>query len=244
MIQSVLVGEQGVEGGADLDQAATGLVFAGQAIDLEAEDQADVAQGDLREQPGEIVAADGGGAGAALIAIEDADAFGGPAPLEGQLAELGLDLGGFAVALDLLGMRLADIDDRPAFQMVRLDLGETSGMRKFKRVHQSPPWDRRERRRGGGAGSSAPSGSGGVVGDWARVPASGVSVAERMWCELWTGGSRVSSWALAHGGQPSRERALLAPECQLQKRCHGDYRLGRGCDNSRGSTGRFRSASE
>ena len=77
MIQSVLVGQQGVEGGADLDQPATVLVFTGQAIDLEAEDQADVAQGDLREQPGEIVAAGGGGAGAALIAIEDADALGG-----------------------------------------------------------------------------------------------------------------------------------------------------------------------
>jgi hypothetical protein len=38
--------------------------------------------------------------------------------------------------------------------------------------------------------------------------------------------------------------ALLAPECQLQKRSHGDYRLGRGCDKSRGSTGGFRRASE
>ena len=123
MIQSVLVGEQGVEGGADLDQPATVLVFTGQAIDLEAEDQADVAQGDLREQPGEIVAAGGGGAGAALVAIEDADALGGPAPGEGPLLELGLDLGRFAVALDLLGVRLTDIVDRPALQMVALDLG-------------------------------------------------------------------------------------------------------------------------
>ena len=126
IIQSVEVGQQRVEGGAEIDQAATGLIVAGEAIDLEADDQADVAQGDLREQPGEIVTTDGGGTGAALIAIEDADAFGGPAPLEGQLAELALDLGGFAVPLDLLGMRLSDIDDRPAFQMVLQDLGETS----------------------------------------------------------------------------------------------------------------------
>ena len=82
-----------------------------------------MAQGDLREQPGEIVAADGGSAGAALVAIEDANALGGPAPGQGPLLELGLDLGRFAVALDLLGVRLADIVDRPAFQMVALDLG-------------------------------------------------------------------------------------------------------------------------
>jgi len=47
MVQSILVGEQGVERGANLDQTATLLVFTGQAVDLEAEDQADVAQGDL-----------------------------------------------------------------------------------------------------------------------------------------------------------------------------------------------------
>jgi hypothetical protein len=92
MVQSVLVGEQGVEGGTNLNQAATVLVFTGQTVDLEAEDQADVAQGDLREQPGEIVTADGAGAGAALVAIEDANAFRWPAPRERTLLEIGLDL--------------------------------------------------------------------------------------------------------------------------------------------------------
>src|SRR5262249_48058095 len=37
---------------------------------------------------------------------------------------------------------------------------------------------------------------------------------------------------------------VLAPACQLQKRCHRDYWPSRGCDKSRGSTGRSRSASE
>src|SRR5438128_12113589 len=109
MIQAVLVGEQGVEGGAYLDQAATSLIFAGQAVDLKAEHQADVAEGDFRQKPGEIITPGGGGAGAALIAVEDADAFGGPAPGEGTLSEIGLDLGGFAAAAPSLGMRLADI---------------------------------------------------------------------------------------------------------------------------------------
>src|SRR5581483_10348320 len=53
MVQAVFVGEQGVENGTDPDQAATGLVFAGQAIDLKAEDQADVTESDLGEDPGE-----------------------------------------------------------------------------------------------------------------------------------------------------------------------------------------------
>jgi hypothetical protein len=98
MIQSVLIGEQGVEGSANSDQAATLLVFTGQAVDLEAKHQADVAQGDLREQPGEIVAADGAGTGAALIAIEDSNAFRRPAPCARTLLKVGLDLSRLAVS--------------------------------------------------------------------------------------------------------------------------------------------------
>jgi hypothetical protein len=86
MIQSVLVCEQGIEGSANSDQPATLLVFASQAVDLEAEYQADVAQDDLREEPAEIVTANGASAGTALVAIEDANAFGRPAP--GQRALL------------------------------------------------------------------------------------------------------------------------------------------------------------
>jgi hypothetical protein len=74
MVQSIEVGQQGIEGRTDFDQATTRLILAGEAVELEAEHQSDVAEGDLREQPGEIVAADGGGGGAPLIAIEDADA--------------------------------------------------------------------------------------------------------------------------------------------------------------------------
>ena len=58
MIDTILVGEQGIEGGANLDQATTGLVFAGQAIDLKAEDQADMVEGYLGQEPGKVVAAD------------------------------------------------------------------------------------------------------------------------------------------------------------------------------------------
>ena len=139
MVQAILVGQQGIKGRTDLDQAATGLVFAGQAVDLKAEHQADVAEGDFRQQPGEIVAADGGGGGAPLIAIEDANAFAGPTPGEGELLEIGLDLSGFGVALDLLGMGLADIDDGPAFQVVQGDLGGSVARQRFRGCHRPPP---------------------------------------------------------------------------------------------------------
>src|SRR5262245_1804808 len=85
IIQSVLVGPQGVEGGAGGDQAVRSLVLAGEAIDLEAEDQADVAEGDLPEQPGEILAAGRGGGGAALITVKYANPFTGPAPGQGAV---------------------------------------------------------------------------------------------------------------------------------------------------------------
>jgi hypothetical protein len=203
MIQTVLVGQQGVEGGADLDQAATGLVLAGEAIDLEAEDQPDMAQGDLGEQPGEIVAAGGGGGGATLIAVEDADSLGGPAPLEGPLAEIELDLGGFAVALHLLGMRLPDIDDRPTVEMAALDLGGPGGVGGLSAIHRPPPLVRLGRRRGGGAGSSASGGPPGFAGPRGPTPASGVSAALGMCSESWTGGCRGSRLAWAHGWRPS-----------------------------------------
>ena len=123
IIQAILIGQQGVEGGTDADQAATGLVFAGQAVDLKTKHDADMAQGDFRQQPGEIVAADGAGAGAPLITIKDANAFARPAPAKSHVLEIDLDLGRFAVALNLLGMGLANIDDGPTLQMVRGDFG-------------------------------------------------------------------------------------------------------------------------
>ena len=224
MIQSVLVGQQGVEGGADLDQPTTVLVLTGQAIDLETEDQADVAQGDLREQPGEIVAAGGGGAGAALVAIEDADALRGPAPGEGPLLELGLDLGRFAVALDLLRVRLPDIVDRPAFQMVALDLGGPA-RRGINGDHRRPPFRRGPGTRGGDRRSSVSAGGPEPVGARRPTLSSGGSPPRGMssarekrgvpWVAFWAG-----AWLAILRGS----RSLLAPTCQLQQGLQGDYR--------------------
>ena len=196
MIQSVLVGEQGVEGGADPDQPATVLVFTGQAVDLEAEDQADVAQGDLREQPGEIVAADSGGAGAALVAIEDANAFRRPAPGECPLLELGLDQGRFAVALDLLRVRLTDIVDRPALEMMALDLGGPARGCGINGNHRRPPFRRGRARWGGGCRSSESAGRPEPVGGRGPTLSSGEFPVEG----ASGSGARKGGWCGSHSG--------------------------------------------
>ena len=43
--------------------------------------------------------------------------------MEGAFAQIGLDLSGFTMALDLLRMRLADVNDGPTFEVARLDFG-------------------------------------------------------------------------------------------------------------------------
>jgi hypothetical protein len=148
MVQPVLVGQQGVEGRTDLDEPATGFILAGQAIDLEAEHEADMPEGDFGQEPGEIVATDGCRGAAALIAIENADTFAWPAPVEGVLLQVGLDLRGFAVTFHLLRMRLADIDDSPSFQVVEVDLGRAVRLHGFRSCHRPPPLRRRRGVRG------------------------------------------------------------------------------------------------
>ncbi len=162
------IGEQGIEGAAHFDQAATGFILTGQAVDLKAEHQTDMAQSDLGQEPGEIVAACRGRAGAALIAVENANAFGRPTPGRSALSEIGLNLSGFAVLLHLLRVRLADIDDGPAFEVLPLNLRGTSG-RRINGIHWPPPFGPRRLERGGFA---APSASAGRIGI-AEVRASG-----------------------------------------------------------------------
>jgi hypothetical protein len=154
MIQAIFVGEQGVECGADSDQVAAVLIFTSEAIDLKAEDQPGVIEGDFGQQPGEIVAADPAGTGSALIAIEDTNAFRGPAPYERTLSEVGLDLSRFGMALSLLGMRLSNIDQGPPFEVARLDFVGAGRGEGISGIHRPPPFRRLGRGLAGGAGSS------------------------------------------------------------------------------------------
>src|SRR5205823_2434999 len=123
-----------------------------------------MAEGDFGQQPGEIVAADGAGRRAPLIAIEDADAFGGPTPVEGALAEIGLDRSGFAVALDLLGMGLADRDEGPTIQVAGGDLGGPVARPGFSGGHRPPPFRGERRGRRVGAAEWSTGSAGGFAG--------------------------------------------------------------------------------
>ena len=235
MIQSVLVGEQGVEGGADLDQPATVLVFTGQAVDLEAEDQADVAQGDLREQPGEIVAADGAGTGAALVAIEDANAFRrpapravhalgdwpGPEPIRGGVGPAGGAIGGHSrspsardggFGSSRAGSRQRNQCDSSGTSLSSLadDLGTWCPIICVRRASRSCWVLGSNCRQLGNAPSS-----------WASCP--GARKGGLLRVELWVD----ALVAILREGQ-----SLLAPACQLQQDRNGYYRPSGRCDKS------------
>ena len=183
MIQSVLISNQGVKSLANPDQSTAGFVLAGQAVDLEAEHDPDMAQGNLREQPGEIVAARGAGGRQSLITIEDVNALGGPAPSESELLEVGLDRCGFGVALDLLGMGLAHIDDGPAFQVMQSDLGGSVACLEFSGGHRPPPRRGvREDRGDAGATGSVASAGWPAVGVSARASAGWPGTTVWAWC--------------------------------------------------------------
>jgi hypothetical protein len=66
--------------------------------------------------------------------------------------EISLDLSRFAVALHLLGMRLADIDDRPTVEMVFLDFGGSVPGARIRGIHWPPPFRRLGLGTRGGAG--------------------------------------------------------------------------------------------
>ena len=81
MIHPVLIGNQGVEKGTDLDQMTNRFVFACETIDLETGNKSDVIERYLRNEPSEVVASDTGGSGFAEISIEHANTVFWPAPI-------------------------------------------------------------------------------------------------------------------------------------------------------------------
>ena len=134
IIDAVLIGEQGLEDGAEVEQLMPVFVGAGQATGLQTEDDADVIQGHLAEQISEAGAALGGPAGEPLIFIDDLHAVGGPAELDRPAIERVLPGGRFAVIQDLLRRGLANVDDGFAGEMAGLDLGGHGNRENFAAV--------------------------------------------------------------------------------------------------------------
>src|SRR5689334_24979575 len=83
---------------------------ASQPAQLDAEDDPDVVERHLGQQPLEARPAGDGPAAAALVLVDGGHAVRRPAPLGGAAAEVVLQVGRLAVLMDLLGGGLADVD--------------------------------------------------------------------------------------------------------------------------------------
>ena len=141
-----------------------------------------------------------------------------------QFLEIGLDLGGFGVALDLLGMGLADIDDGPAFQVVQGDLGGSLARQRFSGCHRPPPFrgERRGRRVGAAAWSTGSAGRSGVVASTRASEESSGKAAGAAWAG---GDCPVESASMTSVVFLRVGETLLAPACQLQEDLGRDYRM-------------------
>src|SRR5436305_13294518 len=87
-VDTVLVDDQRVGQGADLQQAIPVAAGAGEAGGFEAEDGPGLAESNLGDQELEAVAIHGGGTGAALVLIDDGDGRLGPTQILSPLHEV------------------------------------------------------------------------------------------------------------------------------------------------------------
>src|SRR5262249_35415967 len=122
VVHTLLVDDQGVGQGTNLQQAIPVTAGAGEARSFEAEDSPGLGQSDLGDQELEAVAVGRGGAGASPVLIDDGDGGRRPAQILGPLHELVLPGGAGGVFADLEQGGLADVDKRRALKMVGTDL--------------------------------------------------------------------------------------------------------------------------
>src|SRR5579859_1685517 len=122
VVQAILVAQQRPEDRTELQQSVPVIVGAGQTAHLQAEDEADVIQSDLRHEPLEAEASLGSGPAAALVLVDDENAISGPTEIHGPLSQGILALCGLGVLTDLMRSRLSNVHDREAVEMPGLDL--------------------------------------------------------------------------------------------------------------------------
>jgi hypothetical protein len=142
VVQTVLVGEQGVEKSTQLEELVPVLTGTGQATHLQAEDDANMIQTNLGKQTLEAKAVLGTPTAQAKVVVDDFDAISGPTEGFGTLGEAVLAIGRFAVLESLVRGRLADINDRFFSEMVWLDF---AGVRTIRSPKVRPPRGRLKR---------------------------------------------------------------------------------------------------
>src|SRR5262249_50732475 len=122
VVQPVLVEDQRVGQGAQLQQAVPVRRVAGQPRDLQAEHEPDLPQPDVGHQPREAGAAGGLRPGLAQVVIDDHDLVGVPAQGDRPVLEAVLPPRALGVLLDLEGRRLTDVEIRLSPQVAGGDL--------------------------------------------------------------------------------------------------------------------------
>jgi hypothetical protein len=138
VVQHVGIRKQHAEAGAQLEQLVPVLAGARQPAHLQAEDQPDVVEGGLGQQPLEARAALDRLAALAQVVVGDLDLAARPAQQDGPVAEGVLTGGGLLMLGHLLGGGLADVDDGCPVQAPGLEPGR-GGRLKRGGGHDAPP---------------------------------------------------------------------------------------------------------
>jgi hypothetical protein len=117
IIESVLVQDQRVGQGTELQEVMPVAAIAGQPRDLQPQDDPGVTQADLGHQPLEALAVRGRGPGLPLVAVDDDDLLGRPSQRHGPLAQRVLPLGALGILEDLAERGLPHVEVSVASQV-------------------------------------------------------------------------------------------------------------------------------
>jgi hypothetical protein len=121
MVKPVEVANERIGDGTQLQEAIPLGIVAGQPGSFQAEDQADLAQGDLLGHLRKAVAGHDPRTGMSQVFVDHLDLLLGPAQLSRALRQLVLALGRLAVDEHLRGRGLADVNVSPTAPMRVLD---------------------------------------------------------------------------------------------------------------------------
>ena len=140
IVDAVLIDDEGVGEGANLDEAVPVAVVAREPGDLQAQDGASLTQAHRGHEVLEAVAARSRNTGVCLILVDDADLLGRPAQIAGALGQIVLARGAAPVLTDLGERGLPDVDQGWPREVVRAQFSAGEVDR-----HSGPP-DGGERR--------------------------------------------------------------------------------------------------
>jgi hypothetical protein len=146
IVESVLIGDEHAENGGQLEQLVPILAGAGQPAHLRPEDEAQVVQADLGQEPLKADAVSGRAAAVSEVVVDHQDGLWPPPEIVNLAGELVLEVGRLPVFEDLPLGRLAKVaqdaentlsvlipQSRPETSQLRLGLVE-AGRRRFRVV--------------------------------------------------------------------------------------------------------------